>query len=513
MTPKLIAIIAAVVGIIALAFMKYFDVQSQSAHTVNTSDAQHIKATVKIGVDNWAGYYPLCSKHFRSSMRNAGLLSDCDNDNADLDARFTKLRKGELQFAVTSVDAYLALGDDYNFPGAIVTVIDESKGDDALVAYEDTIASMDDLKGNTALRIALTPDSPSEHLTRSLAVHFDVKSLKERGSWMVKADGSEQAVQMLANRRVDGAVLWEPDVTKALQIDGVSKVIGTEDTEKLIVDVLLVNREFMAQNPELVKETLSVYFDTLSFYKQKPNNLVRELAKETGLQSGAVQSMLQGVKWVSLTENAFDWFATVSMPGSNEFLIDAIDSALDVLGETGVTTSNPLPEQNPYAITQSQFVAELFDTKVGNVDPSLLDSQQKIQFTAISDSEWESLREVGTLKVRKIRFSPSDSNLSLDAKRVLDEAAKDIAHYPNYRILVKGHTSLSGDPKQNQLLSQDRAEAVERYLSITHGISEARLHAKGAGSDEPLARLPNESNRAYSYRLPRVELILKAGAM
>ena len=330
---------------------------------------------------------------------------------------------------------------------------------------------------------------------------------------MVKADGSEQAVQMLANRHVDGAVLWEPDVTKALQIDGVTKVIGTEDTEKLIVDVLLVNREFMANNPELVKETLSVYFDTLSFYKQNPNNLVRELSKETGLQSGAVQSMLQGVKWVSLTENAFDWFATVSMPGTNEFLIDSIDSALDVLTETGVTTSNPLPNQNPYAITQSQFVAELFDTKVGSVDPSLLKSQQHIQFTTISDSEWDALREVGTLKVRQIRFSPSDSNLSLDAKRVLDEAAKDIAHYPNYRILVKGHTSLSGDPKQNQMLSLDRAEAVERYLSITHGINEARLHAKGAGSAEPLARLPSESNRAYSYRLPRVELILKAGAM
>lgn len=511
MSPKRIALIALLLGIIVLGGAKLFEVKFDSAQTVSTSDAKHLKSTVKIGVDNWAGYYLLCSKHFRSSMRNSGVRSTCENDNANLKTRFEKLRKGQLQFAVATVDAYIALGADYKFPGTIIAVIDESKGGDALVAYENTVATIDDLKGNSALRIALTLDSPSEHLARSLAVHFDVENLKSRGDWLVPANGSEEAAQMLKQQRVDAAVLWEPNVTKALQIDGVKKVIGSEDTKRLIVDILLVNRDFMKNQPEQVKQFLDLYFETLKFYKNSPENLVRELAKETGLNLGEVQSMLKGVKWATLTDNAYDWFSTVKHTGEQEFLIESIESTMDILIETGVMPENPLPDGNPYLITQSQFIAELFETKIGTSNAVKASAQTKL-FNTLNDSEWDELREVGTLKVRKINFSRSSSDLSLNAKQRLDEAAKDLAHYPNFRIMVKGHTGLSGDKKANEALSQERSETVLRYLTITHGIDENRLHARGVGSQEPIPRLPNEAKRAYRYRLPRVELILKSGA-
>lgn len=511
MKPKAIAGLVLALGILGLIGVKLFVMDSESKQVVQTSDAKHLKATVRIGMDSWIGYYQLCSKHFRSSLRNIGIRSACENDNADIASRLQKLQRGDLEFAVATVDAYVALGADYNFPGTIIAVIDESKGGDAMVAMSDIVSSIDDLKGNTALRVALTPDSPSEHLTRSLAVHFDVQNLKRRGKWLVEANGSEEALKMLEQGRVDAAVLWEPDVTRALQMDGVSKVIGTEDTEKLIVDVLLVNRDFLASRPDIVKETLSVYFDSLQFYRQSPNNLVRELTKETGLKSSAVQSMLKGVKWASLSDNAYDWYSTAPQSLTNEYLVETIESAITILKETGGLSSNPLPNRNPYLITHSEFIGQLFDEKVGSVDPRAFSTEHAKKFAILSSDEWNELREIGTLKVRNVQFQSSSGDLSMDAKRVLDEAAKDIAHYPNYRILIKGHTSTLGDPKANMVLSQDRADSVLRYLSITHGIQEARLHPRGVGGNEPLARLPNESNRTYRYRLPRVELILMSG--
>ena len=155
----------------------------------------------------------------------------------------------------------------------------------------------------------------------------------------------------------------------------------------------------------------------------------------------------------------------------------------------------------------------MFKEKVGTVNPSQLANNASPSFVALSKSQWDSLREIGTLKVRQIRFSPSSSELSLDSKRMLDAAATDIAHYPNYRVLIKGHTGLSGDSDANQTLSQDRADAVKRYLEITHGITDARLLSTGVGALEPLPRMQGEGNRAYRYRLPRVELILKAGSI
>jgi flagellar motor protein MotB len=57
-------------------------------------------------------------------------------------------------------------------------------------------------------------------------------------------------------------------------------------------------------------------------------------------------------------------------------------------------------------------------------------------------------------------------------------------------------------------LSLERAEAVRRYLAITHELDAHRSRAVGFGGEQPLPRLPGESLRAYTYRLPRVELML-----
>lgn len=509
---KSLALGAVVVGVLALGGLKIFTLEQSTSMTVATSDAGSMKESVKIGVDSWVGYYLLCSKNYRASMRNIGVRATCENDNADLDARFSKLRSGELQFAVATVDAYVALGKGYQFPGTIIAVIDESKGGDALLAVEDVVSSIDDLKNNPSLRVALTQDSPSEHLVRSLAVHFDVKNFKKRGSWLVPTNGSEEAAKKLLSHQVDAAVLWEPDVTKALQVKGIKKIIGSEDTEKLIVDVLLVNRDFADRKPDVVKNVLKIYFQSLKFYKENPDNLLRELAKETGLKTGAVQSMLKGVKWTSLTDNAYDWFSTVGDSTDREYLMDAIDSALYILDETKVTKGNPLPDKNPYSITQSRFIEEVFQDLVGTVAVAH-QSRKNGKVKALTDSQWDSLRDVGTLKVRKVQFARSSSQLTLDAKRKLDQAAQDLSHYPNFRILVKGHTAPQGNETANKALSFDRADAVIRYLKITHGIEANRLLAKGMGSDEPLAKLSGEGNRSYKYRLPRVELVLKSGVI
>ncbi|SDH55703.1 Outer membrane protein OmpA [Vibrio xiamenensis] len=506
---KIIAAVIFILGVIGLFVLKDVTDDRSTAHTLATSDAKSIRASVKIGVDSWVGYYPLCSRNFKSALRNDGIRSSCEQQT-NLEKRFEQLKNGDLQFAVSSVDAYLALGQKTQFSATIIAVIDESKGGDALVAWEDTVSSIDELKTNPNLRVALTPDSPSEHLVRSLAVHFDVQNFQSRGKWLVASDSAEQAEAMLENHQVDAAVLWEPNVTKALQVKGIKKILGTEDTEHLIVDVLLVNRDYAQAHPDIVQQVLQRYFEALDGYRNAPDSLVSELKKNTGLDTTEVQAMLKGVQWATLADNAYDWFSTTSQQISNsEYLIDVIDSSYDILHATKVLDKNPLPDENPYLITNSHFVDQLF-TQLVDPKQNRTQTATDVKFATLNDAQWRSLRDVGTLKVRQIPFASSSDQLSMEAKRTLDQAAQDLSHYPNFRILVKGHTGINGDKQANRKLSQERAEAVVRYLSITHSIQDARMQALGVGSDEPLSRLPNESYRAYKYRLPRVELILKA---
>ena len=43
---------------------------------------------------------------------------------------------------------------------------------------------------------------------------------------------------------------------------------------------------------------------------------------------------------------------------------------------------------------------------------------------------------------------------------------------------------------------------------MTYGIDVNRLQVVGLGADSPLPQQSGETDRAYSYRLPRVELYL-----
>ena len=477
-----------------------------------TSDAGATRGEIAIGVDNWVGYFPLCSPVMKRRMREQGYRLRCEDDSADLAARMAALRKGELQFAVATVDSYLLNGAPESWPGTIVMVIDESKGGDAVIARRSAVSGIDALKARSELRVAFTPGSPSEHLVKAIATHFDIPALQDpSGAWRVETDGSEAAREMLESGSVDVAVLWEPDVSRALSNPELAKLLGTEDTENLIVDVLVVGREFSKDEPEAVQSLLHQYFRTLKHYRERPAELRADVAEHTKLPEDKVDAMLGGVAWMTLHDNAVRWFGLrQSGQFSRDGIVDAIGSALEILVQAGDFASDPLPDRDPYRILHSEPLGELFGEGSFGGFAAAGSSGEGLErsFEALDEGGWSRLREVGTLKVRPITFQSGTARLGLEGKEELDKAAENLRHYPNFRVVIEGHTGLRGDAQANRELSELRAEAVSRYLEVAHGVDPNRLRAAGRGASEPLPRRPGEKDRAYNYRLPRVELSL-----
>ena len=480
----------------------------------STSDASGVKQTLRIGVDNWVGYLPLCSKELRTRMHAAGFRVQCSDDSADYVARMRRLRQGEIEFAVTTVDAFLLHAGKEKFPGSIIMVIDESSGGDAIVARKDRLASLDELKTKTGYRIAFTAGSPSEHLLKSVAVHFDVPPLRNRqGAWRVAVKDSAEALKQLRDHKVDAAVLWEPDVSRALAEAGVHRILGTENTRRLIVDVLVVNREFSLAHPEAVKALLSYYFRVLRHFRDNPDMLASEVKSATRMNDQQVAAMLKGVRWTTLSENARDWFGIgASGRSGGQALIDTLEATAQILVDSGDFRENPMPERDPYRLQHRLYIEELYTTGLGGGPETVSASTGARSFGALSDEQWNKLTEVGTLKIRPITFQSGTSELSQDGKVELDNAAQNLSHYPNFRVVVRGHTGTRGDAASNRELSLERAEAVKRYLMVTHNIEDARLRAMGYGGERPLRQADGESDRAYQYRLPRVELYLASEA-
>ncbi len=510
------AVMIFVLVVIGAVTVKLLLPKFEESRQKETSDATRTKGKITIAMDNWIGYFPLSSPEMKNLMRRSGYILLCEDDNADYDQRMARLKSGEIVFAVATVDSFILNAEQYDYPGAIVMVIDESKGGDAILANKSKVASLDALKGKTDIKIAFTPGSPSHHLAKATADHFNVPELLPKGDLRIETGGSDQARKMLISGKADVAICWEPDVSKALSHKEIVKILGTEDTERLIVDILLVNRSYLQKEPEIVQLFLSNYFRVLKKYRDDHTLLLKHVRESTGLSEKSVESMLKGVHWTNFSENCEKWFG-IAAAGSyaDEGLVDTIEATVKILMNTGDFSSNPIPNSDPYRLTNSTFLEELFSKGIaGFTTPGAAAASSEslnpieARFSALDENGWNILKEVGTLKVEPIVFQHGAIELDILSKKVIDLAVERLKHYPNFRVIIEGHTGIRGDKNENQMLSQDRADAVARYLEVVYNVDPNRLRVIGYGGLKPLKKKPNESRRSWLYRLPRVELVL-----
>ena len=493
-----------VLGIGAMLGYKMLKPKWDEHNQLVGSDASKIKGKIKIGVDDWIGYYILCSKQMKTMTRNSGYLLECVNDNANMDERMEKLANGEYQFAVATVDSYIQTGKSQKYPATIAMIIDESKGGDAVIALKDKVKNLNELKTKTDYKVAYTTASPSEHLLRRIKHDFEIPHLIKNA---VETNGAEDALNQLRKGKVDVATMWEPNVSKALEDKKFVKLIGSEDMTKVIVDILLVQREYSKDKPEVVKILLSNYFRTLKYYNNQNDVLKDEIMKAQNLKKTQVESMLKGVRWVNLYENSLKWYGVANSAKSEQGLIDTIDATVELFNLDGVFSSHPLPQSNPFSIVNSVFIDELASKGLSLKDQKVADTSVSRKFKKLTVSQWGALVEVGTLKIRPIKFQRGTSDLNDKGKEQLSLVVKNLEHYPNYRIVAKGHTG-PGDEEANYDLSMSRAEAVKKYLVQKHNIDANRIKFIGFGATKPLPKKYDESDRAYKYRLPRVEISL-----
>ncbi len=493
-------------GSVMLLGWKYVQPLLQERLQKGTSDASSTLGTLHVGVDSWIGYFPLCSSVMEKQLRQKGYLLRCEDDKANYGERFDKLEQGKLEFAVATVDSYLLNGATRDYPGTIIYVLDESSGGDAIVARRSVFPDLEAVKQQQKVAVAFTPASPSEHFLKAISSHFGLPffSRATHKQWQRSTDGSEDGLQLLEQGEVDLAVLWEPDVSRALASSEYVQLLSTEDTDKLIVDILLVERHFSTEQPQAVKALLEAYTETLGHYREKPHQLGRDIKKARGFDDNLIGSMLKGVDWATLNENGADWFA-VNQSGGGEGIIEAITFSLKILEEYGDISVNSLPGGDPYRLTNRHFISQLYDQAAGAI--AVGDTLSR-SFPRLGNSEWSRLKKIGTLKVEPIPFRRATSLLDPGGREVIDTVAERLSRYPNFRIRVEGHTGSRGDPQANLELSTARAKAVASYLIDRYNMDSNRLRAVGYGASHPLPQRAGESGRAYQYRLSRVDISL-----
>lgn len=101
---------------------------------------------------------------------------------------------------------------------------------------------------------------------------------------------------------------------------------------------------------------------------------------------------------------------------------------------------------------------------------------------------------------RNVQFKTGKTELTPPSLKILDGIAKIMQRYPDYKLLIHGHTDNVGDPERNLILSQGRAQACYDYL-VFKGISPDRLKTEGFGDTRPIADNRRSAGRALNRRV------------
>jgi outer membrane protein OmpA-like peptidoglycan-associated protein len=102
---------------------------------------------------------------------------------------------------------------------------------------------------------------------------------------------------------------------------------------------------------------------------------------------------------------------------------------------------------------------------------------------------------------RQISFATGSDEILPNSEPILFEVADALLRNPGIELIeIQGHTDNIGAHALNMRLSQERAEAVQRWLA-KHGVDPTRLMAKGYGPTRPIVPNITQQNRARNRRV------------
>lgn len=495
-----------------------------------TSDAAQHRRTVTIAGDDWLGYLVLRSPRF------ARALADQDIGvrwvmEPDFGKRLAGLRDGRCDFAAVTLDSYLANGNATGWPGTVLFVVDESFGGDAVLARDAGIKNLDDLNV-PGRRGAFVGWSPSEFLLRSQISHFRLDHLRP-GLEASRVDTVEKAYGALQSGQVNFAVLWEPLVTKALkEIPGAHVLMDTRNAQGLVIDIALASRRVLAEDPALAETVTRAYFTALHDYLNDAAAFTEAAARDAGKNPADAATMLRGIRFATLDDNAADWLAENRRDRDAPRLADSVRQIQAILRDHGQRAD--LPNDDPSAILfrgtlgnvarHRDGIVALTATNAGSGGDKDLNGPAAINvanvtgggsrlgeyYAPLTAAQWNDLSQQvrGTLLDEPIVFRPGQAEIPEDFQTLIREAVPRLANYPNFRVVVEAHVSPGDSPEADQALSEARALEVKRFLMWECRVPEERVLARGRGSAEPPQRFANESQASWERRARRARVYL-----
>lgn len=172
---------------------------------------------------------------------------------------------------------------------------------------------------------------------------------------------------------------------------------------------------------------------------------------------------------------------------------------------------NEMERSSFYEIILSQgsnYQPNLYKDSVYTIDikaVGYLDEMRFIKTDSLSDNdtvvfELVKIEKGTTIQLKSVLFERGTSDIIESSFAELDRVVNMLEKNQNVEIELAGHTDNTGSSRLNIKLSQERADAIEKYL-IKKGIEADRLESKGYGGARPIASNRSEATRKLNRRV------------
>ena len=111
----------------------------------------------------------------------------------------------------------------------------------------------------------------------------------------------------------------------------------------------------------------------------------------------------------------------------------------------------------------------------------------------------EEVKKKVDIAANNILFVTGSYKLVASSNKGLNEVVKIMQENPEIKLDIDGHTDNVGTDEKNQILSDNRANAVKAYL-VKKGIDESRITSTGHGEMEPIADNKTAAGRQKNRR-------------
>jgi outer membrane protein OmpA-like peptidoglycan-associated protein len=469
------------------------------APATGTTSRLAVPTTIVVAGDPWSGY-----STFRGEPRLAALLA---KDNVtiryldeekyyDQNYRMDALARGEIDLAVTTLDAFLQHGanhrKDGQYPGTILFGIDESSGGDAIFLEKGRLG-FDDIRPDD--KVCFAAATPSEHLWDFASLSFSKLS-----DDLVKDNGvvAKDCWEKLVAGKVQIAVLWQPYTALARKA-GYRKVFATGgQADDVILDIGVANRAAVTAKRAAFQRLVAAYFKTIDAYQKDTAAHGAFVTKDCGPDcrgdASLGRAVLDGIDFLTFEENLCIWFGHCATPSK---LAPRIGKTGRLLVAKGKLAADAVPD--PAGIIDDSFLLGLKQERVNaaKLAQEIAGPGTKIEepIFAATDPAYsytvpgaETAANVGTLELPQVFFDERSYALGDAAKRTVADIADRLRSFPALCVRVYGYTNSHGDAGANRRLSLLRALAIAGELTRIDptAFPKARFDIQGFGSLRPI---------------------------